>query len=68
MQTSKKTVQQIDTNKINTRQNKKVVEYMEENNNSFLSISQVIKQLDNEYTDTEETTENIYNSNFIFEY
>ena len=41
---------------------------MEENNNSFLSISQVIKQLDNEYTSTEETTENIYNSNFIFEY
>ena len=41
---------------------------MEENNNSFLSISQVIKQLDNEYTDTEETMENIYNSNFIFEY
>ena len=41
---------------------------MEENNNSFLSISQVIKQLDNEYTDTEEPTENIYNSNFIFEY
>ena len=41
---------------------------MEENNNSFLSISQVIKQLDNEYTDTEEVTENIYNSNFIFEY
>ena len=41
---------------------------MEENNNSFLSISQVIKQLDNEYTDTEETTENIYNSKFIFEY
>lgn len=41
---------------------------MEENNNGFLSISQVIKQLDNEYTSTEETTENIYNSNFIFEY
>lgn len=41
---------------------------MEENNNSFLSISQVIKQLDNEYTNTEEVTENIYNSNFIFEY
>ena len=39
---------------------------MEDSNNSFLSINQVIKQLDNEYT--EETTENIYNSNFIFEY
>ena len=41
---------------------------MEENNNSFLSINQVIKQLDNEYKHTDETTENIYNSNFIFEY
>ena len=41
---------------------------MEENNNSFLSISQVIKQLDNEYTDTEEVTDSLYNSNFIFEY
>ena len=41
---------------------------MEGNDNGFLSISQVIKQLDNEYTDTEEVTENIYNSNFIFEY
>ena len=41
---------------------------MEENNNSFLSISQVIKQLDNEYTNTAEVTENIYNSNFIFAY
>ena len=39
---------------------------MEDSNNSFLSINQVIEQLDNEYT--EETTENIYNSNFIFEY
>lgn len=39
---------------------------MEDNNNSFLSISQVIKQLDNEYT--EEATEELYNSNFIFEY
>ena len=39
---------------------------MEENNNSFLSISQVIKQLDNEYT--EETKEELYNSNFICEY
>lgn len=39
---------------------------MEENNNSFLSISQVIKQLDNEYT--EETTEGLYNSNYIYEY
>lgn len=37
-----------------------------EENNSFLSINQVIKQLDNEYT--EETTENIYNSNYIYEY
>ena len=41
---------------------------MEENNNSFLSITQVIKQLDNEYTDTEEVTDSLYNSNFIFEY
>ena len=41
---------------------------MEENNNSFLSISQVIKQLDNEYTNTEETTEELYNSNYICEY
>lgn len=41
---------------------------MEENNNSFLSISQVIKQLDNEYTNTEETTEQLYNSNYICEY
>lgn len=63
MQTSKKTVQQINTNK---HKSKKVVEYMEENNNSFLSINQVIKQLDNEYT--EEATEELYNSNFIFEY
>ena len=39
---------------------------MEGNDNVFLTINQVIKQLDNEYT--EETTENIYNSNFIFEY
>ena len=37
-----------------------------EENNSFLSINQVIKQLDNEYT--EEVTENIYNSNYIYEY
>ena len=41
---------------------------MEDSNNSFLSISQVIKQLDNEYTDTEETTEQLYNSNYICEY
>ena len=41
---------------------------MEDSNNSFLSISQVIKQLDNEYTDTEEVTDSLYNSNFIFEY
>ena len=39
---------------------------MEDSNNSFLSINQVIKQLDNEYT--EEATENIYNSNYIYEY
>ena len=39
-----------------------------EGNDSFLSISQVIKQLDNEYTDTEETTEQLYNSNYICEY
>lgn len=39
-----------------------------DNDYNFLSISQVIKQLDNEYTNTEEVTENIYNSNFIFEY
>lgn len=37
-----------------------------EGNDSFLSINQVIKQLDNEYT--EEATENIYNSNYIYEY
>lgn len=39
-----------------------------EENNSFLSISQVIKQLDNEYTSTQETTEQLYNSNYICEY
>ena len=39
---------------------------MEDSNNSFLSINQVIKQLDNEYT--EETTEELYNSNYICEY
>ena len=39
---------------------------MEENNNSFLSINQVIKQLDNEYT--EETKDSLYNSNYIYEY
>ena len=39
---------------------------MEGNDNVFLTINQVIKQLDNEYT--EETTENIYNSNYIYEY
>lgn len=39
---------------------------MEENNNSFLSISQVIKQLDTEYT--EETEDSLYNSNYIYEY
>ena len=63
MKKKKKTVQQINTNK---HKIKKVVEYMEESNNSFLSISQVIKQLDNEYT--EEATEQLYNSNYIFEY
>lgn len=39
-----------------------------DNDYNFLSISQVIKQLDNEYTDTEETTEQLYNSNYICEY
>ena len=39
---------------------------MEDSNNSFLSINQVIKQLDNEYT--EEATEQLYNSNYIYEY
>ena len=39
-----------------------------DNDYNFLSISQVIKQLDNEYTDTEETTEELYNSNYICEY
>lgn len=39
-----------------------------DNDYNFLSVSQVIKQLDNEYTSTQEATENIYNSNFIFEY
>ena len=38
------------------------------NDYSFLSINQVIKQLNNEYTNTEEVTEELYNSNFIFEY
>lgn len=38
------------------------------NDYNFLSISQVIKQLDNEYTNTEETTEQLYNSNYICEY
>ena len=41
---------------------------MEENNYNYLSIHQVIKQLDNEYTDTEEATEELYNSNYICEY
>ena len=41
---------------------------MEDSNNSFLSISQVIKQLDNEYTHTEQVTEQLYNSNYICEY
>ena len=39
-----------------------------DNDYNLLAVSQVIKELDNEYTDTEEVTENIYNSNFIFEY
>lgn len=39
-----------------------------DNDYNFLSISQVIKQLDNEYTNTEETTEQLYNSNYICEY
>ena len=38
------------------------------NDYSFLSINQVIKQLNNEYTNTEEVTEELYNSNFICEY
>lgn len=33
---------------------------------TFLSINQVIKQLDDEYT--EEATEQLYNSNYIYEY
>lgn len=37
-----------------------------DNDYNFLSVSQVIKQLDNEYT--EETTEGLYNSNYIYEY
>lgn len=40
---------------------------MEENNN-FLSVSEVIKQLDNTYTDTEKNQVDLYNSNFIFKY
>ena len=39
-----------------------------DNDYNFLSINQVIKQLDNEYTDTEEVTEQLYNSNYICEY
>lgn len=38
------------------------------NDYSFLSINQVIKQLDSEYTNTEEVTEQLYNSNYICEY
>ena len=41
---------------------------MEEYKDNFINVSQVIKQLDNEYTSTQEATENLYNSNFIFEY
>lgn len=37
-----------------------------DNDYNFLSISQVIKQLDNEYT--EETKDSLYNSNYIYEY
>lgn len=37
-----------------------------DNDYNFLSVSQVIKQLDNEYT--EETKDNLYNSNYIYEY
>ena len=39
-----------------------------DNDYNFLSINQVIKQLDNEYTDTEETKDSLYNSNYIYEY
>lgn len=39
---------------------------MEENN--FISIAQVIKELDGTYTNTEEETNNLYNSSYIFEY
>lgn len=39
---------------------------MEENN--FIDISQVIRELDGTYTDTEENTSELYNSSFIFEY
>lgn len=41
---------------------------MNENEYNFLNINQVIKQLDNEYTNTEEQKDSLYNSNFIFEY
>lgn len=37
-----------------------------DNDYNFLSVSQVIKQLDNEYT--EETKDSLYNSNYIYEY
>jgi hypothetical protein len=40
-------------------------EYNEQNN--FLTVSQVIKNIDNEYTNTE-NKDDLYNSNFIFEY
>ena len=39
-----------------------------DNDYNCLSINQVIKQLDNEYTDTEETKDSLYNSNYICEY
>lgn len=37
-------------------------------NNNFISVSQVIKELDGNYTDTEENPSDLYNSSFIFEY
>lgn len=37
-------------------------------NNNFISVSQVIKELDGNYTDTEENSSDLYNSSFIFEY
>jgi hypothetical protein len=42
---------------------------MEDNNNdySFLTVSQVIKNIDNSYTDTNDLT-SLYNSNYIANY